>query len=249
MRISRVSKIAAILFIGLGSIAGQAQVQTYYYSGQVSGFAQMCLTPGPGYTGAFMADFGTISETLYYNSIAQTLEEVGSVTLNPSGNSFNIQNTMVGGPPDYVGSANLTIGNNGCFSFDYTAKAQYPGGTLGGDLLVPVTGSGSYQDQAFAGSWNVDLPLNIQIIAASSTSLTFSQFGDNGLGQVYGVPGQEVLPVSGLYNGLCDGTGDDTYYMRWDQDSIVASAVPDSNSVLIFGLALSALAFLRRHWS
>jgi hypothetical protein len=243
--------IAVASVLGVGHSIVQAQTQTYYYTGPISAQADVDLTPGPGYVGGFVVDFSSISETLTYNPVADTLEEKGSVTLSsPSSGSFNIVNTLGfdGGP---AGSASVTVGNNGSFSFDYTATAQNPGGSLGGELLVPVSGSGTYNGQAFSGNWNIQLPLNTDIIAANARSLDFTQFGDNGPGQLSEVPSQEVVQVPGLQGGLQDGSDDDNYFYSWSQDPCAPSAVPEAGSMfvdamILFPFCAQALRLLRK---
>ncbi len=229
----------ALLILGLGQVIGQAQIQTYSYTGPITAQADVDLTPGPGYVGGFVVDFSSITETLSYNPVAQTLHETGTVTLSsPSSGSFNIVNTLgFGGGP--AGSASVTVGNGGSFSFDYTASAQYPGGTtLGGILDVPVSGSGTYNGQAFSGSWNVQLPINTEIVADSATSIDFIQYGNTGPGQSSEVPSQEVVPVQGLGNGLQDGSDDDNYFYSWSQDPCLTAAVPETGSMFVDAMML-----------
>ena len=231
-------QIVATLILGFGLVTGHSQ--TYYYSGPVSGYTEVGLTPGSGAVGGFLASFGTLTETLQYDPMAQILEEVGSVTVNPSIGSFNI----VGNAPPFsgphgeltmLGSANLTVGNNGSFSFDRTIQLSFGGG----DLLVPVSGSGVYAGQAFAASWNIDLHnIGTQIIAVSPTSLTINEQN------VTGGYGEYVIPDIGG-TGLCDGTSDGEYYYSWQLDNVVAMAVPEPNFLALLVLGLSALAFLR----
>lgn len=66
----------ATLILGLGLANGQAQSETYYYSGPVngandgSGFTEVDLSPNGG-SGGFVADFGTLTETITYNPTAE----------------------------------------------------------------------------------------------------------------------------------------------------------------------------------
>jgi hypothetical protein len=242
MKISRSLKIVAtFILLELGQAIGQAQIETYSYSGPLGGNVEVALTPGPGYVNGFVADFGTISETLTYNPVAQTLQEKGSVTLSPpASGSFNIYDSLQ--LNTVVGSATLTVGNNGSFSFDSLFSNDSPFGSslpfLGTELLVPVSGTGTDNGQAFAGNWNIQLPLTIDIISASPTSLTFSQYGNNGLGRLSEAPSQGVVQVPGLINGLQDGSDDDNYFYEWDQDSIVATALPEPGTMIVDAMML-----------
>jgi hypothetical protein len=239
MKISRTLQIAATLIPGLAPVTGHAQSQTYYYSGPVSGYTGVDLSPdGMGYDSpGYDVTFGTLTETLYYNPAAQTLEQVGSVTVSPSSGSFNIEGGIF--TPGESGSATLTVGNNGSVSFDNTfgGFAIGSGVSYGSSLSVPVSGSGIYNGEAFSGSWNIYIPLFAEPVAISLTSLTFSEFAFEGAQQ-----GSLVIPGTDLVDGVSDGT----YYYSWQQENAVASAVPEPNSLALFGLGLPALAFWRR---
>jgi hypothetical protein len=233
VKFARTLQISATLILGLVPISGHSQI--YYYSGPVSGYTEVDLTPGAGYAGGFVASFGILTETLNYDPVAQTLEEVGTVTLSPYSGSFNMVGVVGENAGDVVGSATLTVGNNGIITFDNYQDIN--GGAFYSPLLIPVSGSGIYQGQAFTGSWDIAIPsIETQIIAASPTSLTFSEF-NVGMGAPYGIP---------VLDGLMTGTDDGTYYVGWQVNSIVATAAPEANFISILGLGLLGLAFMRR---
>jgi len=231
--------IAAIL--GMGPATGNCQIQTYSYSGPVTGYAEVDLSPYGVGSGGFVTAFGTLTETLYYDPAAETLEQVGSVTVNKPSGFINIFSSPYF--PREFGSATLTIGNGGGISFDNTFSGVVSGGGASSvdNLLVPVSGSGTYNGQAFAGNWSIDIPLTAQVSAASPTSLTFSESAWQGAQQ-----GQQVIPGTDLKDAASDGT----YYYSWQLSSIQAAAlpasVPEPNSLELLCLGLSALAFLRR---
>jgi hypothetical protein len=219
-----------------------AQVVTYSYSGPVGGWTGVDLSPAGQGSGGFVASFGTLTETFYYDTVAQTLETVASVTVNPSSASFLMQNAPY--LPPESGSATLTVGNNGSLSFNATA---YPGGTFYPTLYVPVSGSGTYNGQAFSGSWSFAIPLFGQVTALSPTSLTFSEYqepngnyGPGSIGVGRGVPG--VIPGTDLN----DAQGDGTYYYNWQLNSAVATAVPEPTT-LVLGAPL-LLLFGKSAW-
>ena len=204
------------------------------------------LSPGPGYNGQFEANFGAISETLYYNPSAGTVREVGSIAVSPSSGTFNMQ--TYGFPSTPVGSASLTVGNNGSVPFDITFSGLTGGlglAGVGGDIVVPISGSGTYEGQAFSGSWDVDLPLEMDITSASSSTLGFTEYSGFAPGSFSEVDGQTVLA-----NGLMDGAGGDgTIGYMWNLDPD-AQAVPDhATSLGLLGLALAPLAVLRRRFN
>ncbi|MGO9204482.1 MAG: hypothetical protein ACLQM8_28505 [Limisphaerales bacterium] len=210
MRIFQVSQLVAAFFLGIGQASGVVQV--YYYSGPVSGWLEAALAPAPGY-GGFVAEFGTLTETLYYDPVAHTLRIAGSITVGPSKGYFDMGNTL----DETVGSATLTVGHGGVVSFDYLTT--YDGVRFKGTLLVPVKGVGVYEGKRFNRGWHVSIPLDTQIIAVSSKSLTFSQFAFAGGGEA-----KEVISTD--EGDLWDGSSDLTYGLGYNLDSVVASVVP-----------------------
>ena len=239
MRINRTLPIVATLILGLGQVTESSQ--TYFYSGPINGWMQVALTPGGVGNGGFTATFGTLTETLYYDPVAGTLEEVGSVTVSPSSGSFSIDsaNSL---PPE-SGSATLTVGNDGIIPFDIIFAGLGSPSVNNANILVPVSGSGSYNGQSLAGSWNLDVQLLLTSYAVSPTSLTISEFqAPNAFPGGIGAGGaQFVIPGTDLATGVNDGT----YYYQWGQDSIVAMATPEPNSLTLLILGLSVLAFSR----
>jgi len=249
MKINRTLQMWAALILGIWPATAHCQTQAYYYSGPVSGWTEVNLNPAGHGEGGFGPTFGTITETLYYDPTAQTLEQVGSVTVSPSTASFNMQGDPIFDPNE-SGSATLTVGNGGSISFDNTfGEVAIGSGVRGLDfLLVPVSGSGTYNGQAFSGSWNFQILLSAEISAITPTSLTFSEFqwpnGNLGPGS-YGVMQGQIDVIPGT--DLGDGRDDGAYYYSWQENDVVATAVPEPDSLALLGLGLSALAFLRRH--
>jgi hypothetical protein len=246
---SRTLAAAALLCLGLGAFSGVAQTQIYIYSGPISGFTDVNLTPNGLGIGGFEADFRTINETLYYNPLAQTLQEVGTVTLSPSSQSINISSS--GFQNVGSGSATLTVGTGGSFSFNTTFTSVGSSSDPIANLLVPVSASGSFNGHAFSGSWDLDLPLVLTSFSASPTSLTFSeaQFPNPYPGQSGAQQGQTVLTVPGTSVNLADGESDGTFDYEWQQDPVAEAVAPvpdNENTMAMLAFGLFALVFFRR---
>jgi hypothetical protein len=229
--------------ISLAAVSGHGQSETFNYSGPINGQVDIGLNPGNGYSGGIESYFGNISETLYYNPSADTIQEVGTLTLGNSSGSFNMSKQgLIGGSP--VGSGTVNVGNAGVVSFNTTFSANSSNPNyFSGVLDLPVSGSGTYNGQAFQANWNVDLPMLIDLENVTSGSLTFTQTTGNG-GSVFGVPGSPI--VDGLYDGY---GGDNTIDYSWLQDPQSAIAVPDQTSSLaLLGLAVASLAVFGRRF-
>ena len=240
MKITRNLQIVITLVLSLWQVT--AHSQTYFYSGPLNGnsYIEVDLTPaGVGRSGGLGRGFGTLTETLYYDPVHQTLRQVGSVTVNPA-SAFSIISDWAYNP---VGTETLTVGNNGSFSFDRISLVGLDAAPSYG-IYVPVTGSGIYNGQAFAGSWNVYIPMNPpQIIAVDSTSLTFSETSQGGGFDGFGaIRSQIVIPGTDLE----DGISDHFYYYRWRLDSAVAMAVPEPGLASVFSLGVFVMALFRR---
>jgi len=237
MKIGRKLLLLGTLILGLGQGIGRSQ--TYYYTGPITGYIDAELTPGGHGQGGFQATFGTITETLYYDPIAQTLEQIGFITVSPFNGSFNITSGPF--PIVVMGSATATVGNSGSIPFDITfAGAGIGTYSTGPSLLVPVSGSGIYNGQPFSGNWNLYMNLGLDISAVSPTSLTFTEHPVSGpsLGES---PGQPVIPGT----DLSTGNNDNNYFYSWSQNSIQAMAVPEPDSISLLAFGVSALALLR----
>lgn len=222
--------------------------QIYSFSAPISGGTEVDLSFGTGSVGGGGTSFGTLNETLYYDPVAQTLRQVGSVTVN----TVNIATPMYfvvydprrfdgHNPP--TGTANLTIGDgSGIVSFDTGIQSitQSCDWTLG----VPVSGlcTFAYNGQTNSGpvNYSVNLYLDTQILSADSSSLTLSE-GYNSFADYEAYAGT----VGGF--DLYDGTDDGTYHYSWNVGPITALAVPEPGSSQLLCLAMPVLVFLCRN--
>jgi hypothetical protein len=235
MKLAKISKAFLLVIAGSGlPLSGNSQ--TYYYSGPVSGYTEVALNPGAGYAGGFVANFGNLTETLYYDPVAGTLRQVGTVTVSPASGAFNMVNIFTRA---VVGSASLTVGTGENISFDATFTGDAASGSLFSDtgLVVPISG--------WSSPWNIRLPLTAEIISATPTSLTFSE--GPGFGSQFGSVVGFGAYSNGQFGLYWNGTGgDNSIHYSWQLNSVVATAVPEPGLLSIFGFGFSALAFLRR---
>jgi hypothetical protein len=243
--------LVAGISISLAAVSGQGQIEMYDYSGEISGQVNIGLNPGPGWAGNIETYFTTDSETLYYNPAGE-IQAVGTLTLTGSSGSFIMESVLPFSSP--VGSATLNVGNNGVLSFDTTFTPAVNGplppnylGLFGGVLDIPVSGSGTYNGEAFQGSWDLELPMYINLENVSSNSLTFTQGATPG--RPTGTGSIEGSVVVG--DNLADGAGgDNEIEYNWDQVPNAATEVPyvpdQTSSLALSGLALLSLALFGR---
>lgn len=245
--------LGIITMLSLSLWTSSGNCQSYYYSGPVGGFVTANLSVNTvdfvGNSG-FNVGFEGITETLTYNPVAQTLEQAGTLTLSPSTESFGIFNPVQDGGGQ-VGTATLTVGNNGSVSFDTISTPVPSAGEVSygaPDIVIPVTGVGVFNGQPFSASWNIEISqIETDILAVSPTSLTFNQepyLGDAELPDGFAVTGTEVVP--GLYDGGSYDNQSTKYVGEWDINSAVATAVPEPSSLALIAFGIPAAFFLRR---
>jgi hypothetical protein len=244
--------IKIVIAVVLGLAPAIAYSQSYYYTGPVIGFLEVGLNPASteGVFSGFGVNFGTVTETLDYNAAAQTLEEIGSVTISPSASGvFDLLGNLETGSFNrpVVGTASLTVGNNNSFSFDYTYSLLNPSVYQFTGMPIPVSGTATYQGQMLSGTWDLDAMAFPTVLSATSTTLTFTE----GNGEVYLLPGPGAMP------GIVAGDFNDTYNSSWYVSGIATAVeddpVPDETAILPEAImALGAMVIFswrfQRNW-
>ncbi|MGH7979412.1 MAG: hypothetical protein ACREE6_08550 [Limisphaerales bacterium] len=230
--------------VAMGHAFGQTY--SYTYSGPSDSWIETDLSFGPGSDGGGGLNFGTLNETLYYNPIAGTLRQVGSVNLNSTCESFAI--TGFGGfYPGLSGKADLTI-NGGSDELDFdtgTLLSSGNGSLFVWFLNIPVSGTVMVADNGKTDSesvsYTISEPLLMDVSADDPASLDFSDMEADG-----GAIGEsEVANVGGW--PLFDGRDDGTYYCSCSLNSATAMAAPEPGNLTIIAFGAFGLwAVLRR---
>lgn len=214
--------------------------QIYSFSAPISGYTEVDLSFGPSSRGGQHVGFGTLSETLYYDSLAKTLRQVGSVTINPTVVSFPISD---GGIYNASGSANLTVnGGSSSLNFDTGVQPLLSSNSFF-SISVAVNGTcdvvSSGQTNTAILNYSFVLPLETHIISATPTTLTLSESAS-----MNALNATTVGSAGGF--SLIDGTVDDTYFFIWTLNPTVATAVPEPGTFAILSLVILGFALPHR---
>jgi hypothetical protein len=232
------------LLIAFGFVV-TGHCQTYFVSTPVSGYCSvdvMNFDGQPTGRGAgFFATFGTLNETLYYDSVANTLRQVGSITVSPT-STVNLQFAAMGqmvGTNWLTAQVSVSLQLAGPISFETPAK----GGNLSA-FSFPVTGSWTLDTggDEYTGPLNYSLEVwfTTEISSVTSTSLTFSQrtFMPHETGPSLG----GVIASNRFRLNLRGGIGDGTYDTSWSVGPVTAVVVPEPSTWSM--LAMGAVGLL-----
>jgi hypothetical protein len=239
-------------------LTGQAQTYAYQFTTSINGsFQQGAADPNPytlnwGGIGNIF-DFGTLSETVYYNSTANTLQQVGSFTLDSTGfaGSFEDNETVCGKLIPAIVSVSYTL-NNGNPVVSFNSGAQSIGANPTLDWSIPfsetitlMTGGQDYVDTI---SGTIPEANDITSVSGfSPNSIVISQGYQNismNIGDEYSVNFDAADGWSGsIYDGIGDGFLNYTYYVP--PTTALAVPEPDSLMILVLG-ALGLKVFVSR---
>jgi hypothetical protein len=177
MKITKSVRIAALSLVSF-AIPVTGHCQTYALSAPITGAMTMSAQDlnGPtGSTGSFQLNFSTLTETIYLNPVAQTIEQVGTISATPSASSLSFQEVqqipgVFPNPPTSV-TGNVTVAlapTGGGLSFDtgpqpVTWNASDGAYTFDGSVSGFNNLVGSYSlvtgGQTFSGSFTYQLSL------------------------------------------------------------------------------------------
>jgi hypothetical protein len=131
------------------AVAMHAHSQTYQFSAPLSGYLTMSaqdLNGSSGSSGIFTNEFDSISETVYLDTVSNTIRQVGAVFYTSSASNIQFQETQSGVP----GTVTVDLGPTGGFiPFDtgvqtMTWDASSSNYMVDTSFLFPIPISGSY---------------------------------------------------------------------------------------------------------
>src|ERR1022692_2314754 len=169
MKLKKAFKTATALIFGLG-LPFSTNAQTYHFStfiGSVGMGISLSDSQGTG-SGSISYNSGTLTETVYVDTGAATVRQVGSIQLNPAPSNFHFQETNIVGqfPNSHQETADIYISLNPIASQFDTGPQKVS--VLGGAFAIANTGfkntfsvAGSYTlitgGQSYSGALDFDL--------------------------------------------------------------------------------------------
>lgn len=242
----------------------QAQASVYQFTAPINGwFEQGAADPSGGANGlhfwggiGYIFNYGTLSETLYYNSSSETVDQVGCFTLGSTtfSGSFEDDRYVNGSLVPGVVSVSYTL-NNGNNIVSFNSGPESIGSNLSLNWSIPfsetitlMTGGQDYTDTISGTIPNANDVTDVS--GLSPNSIIVSQGYQNfptDIGEEYFA---NFNASDGWFGTIADGFGDqdldDYYYLA----PITVYAAPEPGTFMIFVLgALGLAVHMRRKYS
>lgn len=248
---------------------GIAHSQIYFVSTPVNGYVQLAVEDAAGFTSACGADnavFGTLDDTVYLNLNADTIREVGSISLSGgTSNTLSFDDSRIVSGPNGLqqidASVTVSLSVPNALSFDTGVQPLYwvPSiqsyefaASLGS---IPVTGNYSVATggQTYTGSLNYNLFTGMLLLFQQVSTPGYPAFinltGFQG-GELDHTGPQLVYftALNGLNIDLQAGEQDGTYSYGWNLNpiEITAELIPEPSSLALLTFGTATLATLLR---
>jgi hypothetical protein len=238
------------------ALSSPGQDYEYQFTAPINGqFQQGAADPGNSWQGiGQLFDFGTLTETLYYDPTANTLQQTGSFTLSATtfSGSFEDDKVISGGalvPATVLVTYTL---NNGNSSVSFNSGVLSVGANPAMNWSIPfteaitvMTGGQSY-DSVLSGN-----------ISEANTITSLSEFTPGSVVISQGIPNNSeniydpnlvdtVTAADGwsanIYDAVSDGYLGESYYV----DPVTAYAVPEPGTLMMFSVGAFGLKFIFR---
>jgi hypothetical protein len=245
----------ATIFINI-TLSSPGQDYEYQFTAPITGQFQQGawdLSYGQGIGQLFY--FGTLTETVYYNPTANTLDQIGSFTLSATEFSGSFQdNKVISGSviPATVSVVYILNGGNSTVSFNSGFLSV--GANPAMDWSIPftesitvTTGGQNYSD-ILSGS----IPEGNTITSISQftpESIVLSQGYNSDYAQIFDSSDVDIVSASdGWFGDIFDGVDDGSLIETYNVGPVTANAVPEPGSWTMFSLGGFGLmiAFRRR---
>jgi hypothetical protein len=246
---------------------GTAHAQKYFVSTPVNGYVQLAVEDAAGSgsaCGSGNAGFGILNDTVYLNLNADTIREVGSVSLGGGGNfTFDDGRIVNGSNGLQFVAANVTLSLSvpNALSFDTGVQPLVWVPAIQSYVFtaplgsVPVTGTYSVVTggQTYNGALNYNLYTGMLLLFQQVSTSGYPAFvtlaGFNG-GELQH-PGPQLVyftALDGLNFELQAGEQDGTYSYGWNLNpmEIQADLIPEPSTVALVALGTCTLTALHR---
>jgi hypothetical protein len=257
----------AVLSIGalLAPVSGHSQ--TYYLSTPITGRIDPTIGDlTSGTSGAYTASLTTLTESIFIDTNAQTIRQVGSIAVSPATGTIHLVDTQ----GSVSGTLDVTYSFVGGLSFDtgvqhatwngsskvWTVNDTIPGFTMNATYSL-VTGG-----QTYSGAFNCPVFTQPLVYGSAWTFKTISTTSDPTILSVSslgwnngGYPG--VGFPSSVSPAAVDFTAADGFHLQlwpttgnfsWSTTgSVTAVLVPEPCATLMLGLGLLGLGYIRRN--
>lgn len=250
---SKFLQIAALsAIVLLFQLSGRAQTYVYQFTAPINGwFQQGAADPNLNWGGVgYTFDFGTLSETVYYNPSADTLQQIGSFTLASTSfsGSFGDSRDFGGSQISGAVSVSYTLNNgNDIVSFNSGVQPVGANPTLNWSIPFSETITLTTDGQNYQDTITGTIPEANDITSISQftpNSIVVSQGYQNiskNIGSQYHASFDATDGWSGnIFDGIGDASLPDYYYVA----PTTAMAVPEPSSLMIFVLGALGLKLL-----
>ena len=250
----KITSILKLVSTGLMSLALPSMGQDYEYqfSAPINGwFQQGAADPGLDYQGiGQIFNFGTLSETVYYNPTANTIQQVGSFSISPTDFSGSFQdNKSVGGNLIPATVAVNYVLNNGNSIVSFNSGVQPVGVNPAMNWSIPFSESitvttGGQTYQSLMSGYIPEANTITSVSQFSPSSIVISQGYQNSSEEIGSQYDCDISASDGWSAEIVDGIGDGSLSEYYYVSPVTATAVPEPGVDWLAGFA-SVLTILR----
>ena len=235
-----------------------AHGQVYSFSAPLAAKCQLAVmdwssNPRPVGSASWI-NLNTITEAVYYDPIAQTIRQVGSVSLNSPSDvtlSFNDVQVVDGNPQSAAVTVDFSLPS--VLSFDSGVQPINGANIQFVPPSIPLTGSYSILagGQTLTGSFGYSLDFQTSLTEISDATQTSLMISQSPSFYSFYAPdiARGVTAANGMVFNVVGGISDGTYSSSWSLSPVTATVtplicVPEPRSSQLFCLGLIALGGL-----
>lgn len=246
----QIAALSVILFKFQSS--SRAQTYAYQFTAPINGwFQQGAGDPSDNWKGVgYIFDFGTLSETVYYNPSANTVQQIGSFTLASTGFSGSFEDDRyIGGNlvPGMVSVAYTLNNGNDIVSFNSGVQQAGSNPTMNwsipfSETITLTSGGQEYVDTITGAIPEANDATSISQFTPNSILISqgYQNFSMN-IGDQYSA---NFNAPDGWSGPIYDDIGDGSLPYYYSVAPTMALAVPEPDSLMIFVFGALGLKLL-----